>query len=87
MAWRIDALKVTPMTQLSIDWGLCMGALLLVLPNVLTVTLTNSEEDKDENAVAGLPDSREESLGHIEIIDHTSQQDSNRPEGRQADAV
>ncbi|EOO00463.1 putative mfs protein [Phaeoacremonium minimum UCRPA7] len=36
-AWRINALKKSGMTQLAMDWGLCMGALLIVLPTVWTV--------------------------------------------------
>jgi MFS family permease len=44
MAWRINALRISPMTQFSMDWGLCMGSLVLVIPTVLAVTLT-SETD------------------------------------------
>ena len=40
MAWRINALKVAPMSQLAMNWGLSMGALLIVLPTVWTVSVT-----------------------------------------------
>lgn len=40
MAWRINALKVAPMSQLAMNWGLSMGALLIVLPTVWTVSAT-----------------------------------------------
>ncbi|EEP82994.1 conserved hypothetical protein [Uncinocarpus reesii 1704] len=51
MAWRINALQKSPMTQLGMDWGLCIGALVLALPTVWSVTLTsvshNSDGDED----------------------------------------
>lgn len=55
MAWRINALKISPMVQFSMDWGLCMGSLVVVIPTVLAVTLTNESdttntEDKDQPA-------------------------------------
>lgn len=40
MAWRINALHVPAMTQLAMNWGLSMGALVIVLPTVWTVTQT-----------------------------------------------
>lgn len=44
MAWRINALKKPAMTQFAMDWGLCMGALVVAIPAVLTVTLTSESE-------------------------------------------
>ncbi|OKL60714.1 hypothetical protein UA08_03984 [Talaromyces atroroseus] len=44
MAWRINALRTSPMVQFSMDWGLCMGSLVLVIPTVLAVTLTNEDD-------------------------------------------
>ncbi|KAH6879869.1 major facilitator superfamily domain-containing protein [Thelonectria olida] len=38
MAWRINALKVAPMSQLAMIWGLSMGSLIIVLPTVWTVS-------------------------------------------------
>ncbi|KAI0483476.1 putative MFS transporter [Xylaria cf. heliscus] len=38
MAWRINALHTSPLTQLGMDWGLCIGSLLIVLPTVWTVS-------------------------------------------------
>ncbi|GAP89459.1 putative major facilitator superfamily general substrate transporter [Rosellinia necatrix] len=38
MAWRINALHVSALTQLGMNWGLCVGSLLVVLPTVWTVS-------------------------------------------------
>ena len=46
MAWRINALKVPSMTQLAMNWGLSMGALVLVLPTVWTVSKTTSAKEE-----------------------------------------
>ncbi|KAE8388703.1 hypothetical protein ETB97_011906 [Aspergillus alliaceus] len=49
MAWRIGAQEKPPMTQLAMDWGLCMGALVIAIPAVLAVTLTSTDpESLDE---------------------------------------
>jgi MFS family permease len=53
MAWRINALKVAPMTQLAMNWGLSMGALVLVLPTVWTVTQTTVIDGTDLNEPMG----------------------------------
>ncbi|KAI7975401.1 hypothetical protein EIK77_006357 [Talaromyces pinophilus] len=46
MAWRINALKKTAMTQFAMDWGLCIGSLLIAIPTVWAITSTNvGEED------------------------------------------
>ncbi|EFX02636.1 major facilitator superfamily transporter [Grosmannia clavigera kw1407] len=45
-AWRINALHRSGMTQLAIDWGLCMGSLVIVLPTVLTVKTHTSIEQE-----------------------------------------
>ncbi|KAL3431946.1 major facilitator superfamily domain-containing protein [Aspergillus tetrazonus] len=42
MAWRINALNKPAMTQFAMDWGLCMGALVVAIPAVLTVTRTST---------------------------------------------
>jgi MFS family permease len=44
MAWRINALHKSPMTQLGMNWGLSMGALAIVLPTVWTVTAMTVEK-------------------------------------------
>ncbi|KIW71220.1 hypothetical protein PV04_03409 [Phialophora macrospora] len=44
MAWRINALHKSPMTQLGMNWGLSMGALAIVLPTVWTVTTMTIEK-------------------------------------------
>lgn len=49
MAWRINALHIAPMTQLAMNWGLSMGALVLVLPTVWTVTQTTLVDGSDLN--------------------------------------
>ncbi|POR31605.1 UNC93-like protein [Tolypocladium paradoxum] len=46
MAWRINALKVSPMTQLGMNWGLCIGSLIIVLPTVWTVSKSTSVEEE-----------------------------------------
>ncbi|KAK3314569.1 major facilitator superfamily domain-containing protein [Apodospora peruviana] len=38
MAWRINALHKSPMTQLGMDWGLCIGSLIVALPTIWTVS-------------------------------------------------
>ena len=43
MAWRINTLHKAPMTQLGMNWALSIGALVLVLPTVWTVTATTIE--------------------------------------------
>ncbi|CEJ62262.1 Putative UNC93-like protein [Penicillium brasilianum] len=50
MAWRINALKKPAMTQFAMDWGLCMGSLVIAIPAVLAVTLTS---DLDSVAIEG----------------------------------
>ncbi|KAL4738522.1 major facilitator superfamily domain-containing protein [Aspergillus similis] len=52
MAWRINALHKPAMTQFAMDWGLCMGSLVVAIPAVLAVTST-STVDVDEDARAG----------------------------------
>jgi hypothetical protein len=47
MAWRINALKVSAMTQFAMDWGLCMGALVIAIPSVWAVTLTSTDDNVD----------------------------------------
>lgn len=46
MAWRINALHKSPMSQLGMNWGLSMGALAIVLPTVWTVTTTSVVEEE-----------------------------------------
>jgi hypothetical protein len=48
MAWRINALKVSPMKQLAMNWSLSMGALAIVLPTVWTVTERTLMENGEE---------------------------------------
>lgn len=45
MAWRINALGVSPLTQFSVIWSLCMGSLVITIPTVLAVTLTSTEDE------------------------------------------
>jgi MFS family permease len=46
MAWRLNALAKPAMTQFAMDWGLCMGALVVVIPSVLAVTLTSEVQEE-----------------------------------------
>lgn len=46
VAWRLNALHLAPMKQLAMDWGLCIGSLLVVLPMVWTVSdKTEAEQE------------------------------------------
>ncbi|KAI0536404.1 putative MFS transporter [Xylaria digitata] len=38
MAWRINALHMSALTQLGMNWGLCIGSLVVALPMVWTVS-------------------------------------------------
>ncbi|KAI1303875.1 putative MFS transporter [Xylaria venustula] len=38
MAWRINALHTSALMQLGVNWGLCIGSLIIVLPTVWTVS-------------------------------------------------
>ncbi|KAA8650972.1 hypothetical protein EYZ11_011070 [Aspergillus tanneri] len=54
MAWRINAIGKAPMTQFAMDWGLCMGALVIAIPSVLAVTLTSTQpEPRDDKTISG----------------------------------
>lgn len=44
MAWRINAEAKPAMTQFGMNWGLCMGALVIAIPSVLAVTVTSTGE-------------------------------------------
>ncbi|KAM3425984.1 hypothetical protein NHJ13734_009752 [Beauveria thailandica] len=46
LAWRLNALRLAPIKQLAMDWGLCIGSLIIVLP----VVLTTSERTVTEEA-------------------------------------
>lgn len=46
MAWRINAQSKPAMTQFAMNWGLCMGALVVAIPSVLAVTLTNTDSSE-----------------------------------------
>ncbi|KAJ6008276.1 MFS general substrate transporter [Penicillium herquei] len=51
MAWRINALGKPAMTQFAMDWGMCMGSLVIAIPAVLAVTFT-SDSDSDSVVAA-----------------------------------
>ncbi|KAJ5884389.1 hypothetical protein N7504_011961 [Penicillium tannophilum] len=53
MAWRINALGKPAMTQFAMDWGLCMGSLVIAIPSVLAVTLTSDPEIEKMKAADG----------------------------------
>uniref|UniRef100_A0A8H7K240 Uncharacterized protein n=1 Tax=Bionectria ochroleuca TaxID=29856 RepID=A0A8H7K240_BIOOC len=46
MAWRINAQGVSGRTQLGMDWGLCIGALVIALPAVWTVSKSTPMEEE-----------------------------------------
>lgn len=46
VTWRLNALHLAPMKQLAMDWGLCIGSLIVVLPMVLTISdKTEAEQE------------------------------------------
>lgn len=49
MAWRINALGEPQMNQLAMNWGLSIGALILAIPTVWTVTLTSKTSGSEDN--------------------------------------
>jgi MFS family permease len=49
MAWRVNALKVAPMAQLAMNWGLTAGTLVVAIPAVLSVTQTSGYEDSTDD--------------------------------------
>lgn len=46
MAWRVNALGKSGKTQLAMNWGLCIGSLLIALPTVWTVSKQTTVEDE-----------------------------------------
>lgn len=48
MAWRVNALKTSGRAQLGMNWGLCIGSLILVLPTVWTVSKKTTVEEEAE---------------------------------------
>ncbi|RDA88571.1 hypothetical protein CP532_5838 [Ophiocordyceps camponoti-leonardi (nom. inval.)] len=48
IAFRINATGLDPTTELAVNWGLCIGSLIIVLPVVWTVSASTAEEP-DEN--------------------------------------
>lgn len=44
MAWRINSLHASAFTQLGMNWGLCIGSLIIVLPTVWTVSTHTTVE-------------------------------------------
>lgn len=53
VTWRLNAVHLAPMKQLGMDWGLCIGSLIVVLPMVLTVKdRTDAEEEAGASSTA-----------------------------------
>ncbi|KAK1674695.1 hypothetical protein BDP55DRAFT_716137 [Colletotrichum godetiae] len=61
MAWRINAQRTSAMAQLTMNWGLSMGALVFVLPTVLAVTKRTGPPE--EAGVGGVNDDGENEEG------------------------
>jgi hypothetical protein len=62
MAWRINALQKPAIAKCAMDWGLCMGSLVIAIPTVWTVTLTSdaaSTEGQDVLDATDKPQSEE----------------------------
>jgi MFS family permease len=56
LSWRVNAVGVSAMRQLAMNWGLTVGTLAVAIPAVLTVSYSNEEpevnwEKTDENAL------------------------------------
>lgn len=67
MAWRINAQKKPAMDQFAMNWGLCIGSLLVAIPSVLAVTLTNVDDSDNREF-------NEKSLEvgkQSEVVDHS----------------
>lgn len=53
VAWRLGPIGVSSMSQLAIDWGMCIGSLVVVIPTVWTVKdHTDSEDESGVNNTA-----------------------------------
>ena len=61
MAWRITALGKPMMTQFAMDWGLCIGSLVIALPTVWTVSSTTRPEDEVTSRISGTETKKVES--------------------------
>lgn len=46
MAWRVNAVGTSGRAQLGMNWGLCIGSLVIALPAVLTVSKTTTAEEE-----------------------------------------
>ena len=46
MAWRVNAVGTSGRAQLGMNWGLCIGSLVVALPAVLTVSKTTTAEEE-----------------------------------------
>lgn len=60
MAFRLNAQGKPWMTQFAVNWGLCIGTLLIALPTVLTISQTNVLSDEDVIREIGGTDSKKE---------------------------
>ena len=47
MAWRINANKLNAMSEFAMNWGLCIGSLLLAVPTVLTLRKGKDDAETD----------------------------------------
>lgn len=66
MAWRVNALHKSPMTQLGMNWGLCIGSLVIVLPTVWTVTRETRAEDERGGAPPVVGEEKQRELEELE---------------------
>jgi MFS family permease len=56
MAWRVNALGMSPTAQFAMDWSLCIGSLVFVIPTVWAIKSTSVDEDE---AVAKIQEKEE----------------------------
>lgn len=65
MAFRLNAVGTSWMAQFASDWGLCMGALVIALPTVITVSNTNVVSDEEVAAETGIEVKKEDPEQHV----------------------
>ncbi|RCI09237.1 hypothetical protein L249_1407 [Ophiocordyceps polyrhachis-furcata BCC 54312] len=49
IAFRVNATSLDSMTELAVNWGLCIGSLIIVLPVVWTVSASSADESESES--------------------------------------
>ncbi|KAI1274702.1 putative MFS transporter [Xylaria sp. FL0933] len=66
MAWRINALHTSALTQLGMNWGLCIGSLIIVFPAVWTVS-DHTAVEEEVGYEGGMPKSAFKADNNMDI--------------------